>query len=111
MVYNLAHKVISLTLNIIVKDVTQMKNAIKKLTAAVMAFTLLGVGTTITKTVAPESNNALIAHAGVPPQYCNHSCGTKEVLIRTYKYSNVWFREYAVCCKNCNTQFSVIYKC
>ena len=88
-----------------------MKNAIKKISAIAMAFTLLGVGSTLTKTVAPESNNALIAHAGVPPQYCNHSCGTKEVLIRTYKYSNVWFREYAVCCKNCNTQFSVIYKC
>ena len=53
----------SLALNIIVKDVTQMKNAVKKITAAAMAFTLLGAGTTFTKTISPKSNNTLVASA------------------------------------------------
>lgn len=44
-----------------------MKNAIKKIAAVAMAFTLLGTGTTIAKTVNPQAMTALTAHAA-----CNH---------------------------------------
>ena len=40
-----------------------MKNAIKKLTAVAMAFTLLGTGTAVTKTIAPQFDTSITAHA------------------------------------------------
>ena len=40
-----------------------MKNVLKKIAAVAMAFTLIGGGTTIAKTVAPESSNTITAHA------------------------------------------------
>ena len=46
-----------------VKDVSQMKNVLKKIAATAMAFTLLGAGTAITKTVSPKSDNTLVASA------------------------------------------------
>lgn len=45
-----------------------MKNAIKKVVAVAMAFTLLGTGTTIAKTVNPKPVTTLSAHAA----RCNH---------------------------------------
>ncbi|WP_028515196.1 hypothetical protein [Ruminococcus flavefaciens] len=44
-----------------------MKNIIKKVAAVAMAFTLLGTGTTIAKTVNPKSVTTLSAYAA-----CNH---------------------------------------
>lgn len=43
-----------------------MKNIIKKIASVAMAFTLLGAGTAITKTIAPQKANAntIVAHAG-----------------------------------------------
>jgi hypothetical protein len=40
-----------------------MKNAIKKIAAIAMAFTLLGTGTAVTKTIAPQFDNSIIASA------------------------------------------------
>ena len=41
----------------------EMKNVIKKVSAAIMAFTLLSVCTAVTKTVVPKSNNTITAYA------------------------------------------------
>ena len=63
-----------------------MKNIIKKITAAAMAFTLLGAGTAAIKTVAPQTDNTLVADAGVPVVQCSHvGKGTY------YTYSNWWY--------------------
>ncbi len=40
-----------------------MKNTIKKIAAAAMAFTLLGTGTAVTKTIAPKADNTIVAFA------------------------------------------------
>lgn len=48
-----------------------MKKAIKKIAAVAMAFTLLGTGTTIAKTVNPKSVTTLSVHAA-----CNHVVGS-----------------------------------
>ncbi|MBR6968722.1 MAG: hypothetical protein IKH78_09330 [Ruminococcus sp.] len=44
-----------------------MKNVFRKLTAAVMAFTLLGAGTTFTNTVSPKTNALTASAATVDP--------------------------------------------
>ncbi len=49
-----------------------MKNIIKKITATAMAFTLLGAGTAITKTIAPQTDNTITASAA----YCSHVVGS-----------------------------------
>lgn len=55
-------------LNYYVKEVKQMKNVIKKIAAVTMAFSLLGTGTTIAKTVNPEKFNVGITASAT----CNH---------------------------------------
>ena len=40
-----------------------MKNVIKRIASIAMAFTLLGTGTAVTKTISPKSNNTIIASA------------------------------------------------
>ncbi|WP_295093582.1 hypothetical protein [Ruminococcus sp.] len=40
-----------------------MKNVIKKIASIAMAFTLLGTGTAVTKTISPKSDNTLVASA------------------------------------------------
>lgn len=45
-----------------------MKNALKKISAIAMAFTMLGTGTNVVKSATPKSNNALVAHA----ENCKH---------------------------------------
>ncbi len=40
-----------------------MKTTIKKIAAAAMAFTLLGTGTAVTKTIAPKADNTIVAFA------------------------------------------------
>lgn len=42
-----------------------MKNVIKKIASIAMAFTLLGTGTVVTKTVVPQSDNTITAYADV----------------------------------------------
>ena len=48
-----------------------MKNVMKKIAAAAMAFTLLGAGTAITKTVAPE----ISASTTITAEAANHAHG------------------------------------
>ncbi len=45
-----------------------MKNVIKKIASLTMAFTLLGTGTAVSKTIAPQFDNTIIANAAS----CNH---------------------------------------
>lgn len=40
-----------------------MKNTVKKIAGFAMAFTLLGTGTVVTKTISPESDNTIVASA------------------------------------------------
>ena len=47
-----------------------MKNVIKRITAVAMAFTMLGTGTAITKTISPQSVNFSVTASAA----CNHSC-------------------------------------
>ncbi len=47
-----------------------MKNIIKKIAATAMAFTLLGAGTAVTKTIAPQFDNSITASAA-----CSHTVG------------------------------------
>ncbi len=54
-----------------VKDVIKMKNVIKKIAATAMAITLLGAGTVVTKTIAPQFDNSITASAA-----CNHVVGS-----------------------------------
>ena len=41
----------------------EMKNVIKKIASIAMAFTLLGTGTAVTKTISPKFDNTLVASA------------------------------------------------
>ena len=50
-----------------------MKNVIKKIAATAMAFAMLGTGTAITKTIAPQFDTAITANAA---SYCNHVVGS-----------------------------------
>ena len=40
-----------------------MKNVIKKIAATAMAFTILGTGTAVTKSIAPKMDNSIVASA------------------------------------------------
>lgn len=46
-----------------------MKKTIKRISAAVMALTLLGTGTAISKTIAPKTDNTLTASAAIKTYY------------------------------------------
>lgn len=48
-----------------------MNNVIKRVSAFVMAFTLLGTGTVVTKNILPESDTTIVADAAVHPEYSN----------------------------------------
>lgn len=62
-----------------------MKNVIKKIAAVAMAFTMLGTGTAITETIAPKTNNSIVASAAsYAPSTCKHSGSTYKT------YSNWW---------------------
>lgn len=63
-----------------------MKNVIKKIAAVAMAFTMLGTGTAITETIAPKTNNSIVASAAsYAPSTCKHSGSTRK------SYSNKWY--------------------
>ena len=47
-----------------------MKNIIKKISATAMAFTLLGTGTTVAKTINPKFDNSITASASA--DNCQH---------------------------------------
>lgn len=84
-----------------VKDVSQMKNAIKKIAATAMAFAILGSGTTAINTISPKSNNPLVASAA-------HQCGYYRRTVR----SNVKFKCYVMgVAKNKPTYLGEKYTC
>lgn len=82
-----------------------MKNAIKKIAAAAMAFTLLGTGSAVTKTINPKFDTAITANAA----YCNHVIQRKytsnwrpmEDWFGFYSGHEVWqYRRYEdICCR------------
>ena len=92
----------------------EMKNIIKKIASIAMAFTLLGTGTTVTKTISLKSDNTIVAVAA----YCKHKCRSYTVeykyLTKTgetktihgtkysYKVQNMKYTK----CSNCNTLLS-----
>lgn len=55
-----------------------MKNLLKKIAAATMAFTLIGAGNVITHTTAPQASNTLSAKA-------HYYCGSTSYHTRDYK--------------------------
>ena len=55
----------------------EMKNVIKKIASIAMAFTLLGTGTAVTKTISPKSSNTLVASAGNSEKTCHCKTGRK----------------------------------
>ncbi len=63
-----------------------MKNVIKKIAAVAMAFTMLGTGTAITETIAPKTNNSIVASAASYAPTCNHSSST-------YKTYSAWWND------------------
>lgn len=89
-----------------------MKNVIKKIAAAAMAFTLIGGGTAIAKTVAPETAAPTTITASAA-----HSCSAhvrySDTLQFTglYRYSGGrWQKQYVVIesayCLTCGRQVS-----
>ena len=70
-----------------------MKNVIKKISAIAMAFTLLGVGTVVTKSVAPKSDNTLTACAYSYPctRYDGHAHGN-------FIHTNPWGQKICNAC-------------
>ena len=61
-----------------------MKNLIKRISAAAMTLTLLGTGTAISKSIAPETNTTITASAATP----NKALGATIYLTRLYSVIN-----------------------
>ena len=61
-----------------------MKNVMKKIAAAAIAFTLLGAGSVITEKVAPQTNNTLTASAAC--QYHGYRSNS-DFVYYTYSWS------------------------
>lgn len=80
-----------------VKDVSQMKNVLKKIAATALAFALLGTGSAIT--TSSKSKNTFTATAAS----CKHNCRHYSQYFPVGDY----IIEYAYCC-NCNSR---IYPC
>ncbi|WP_295086900.1 hypothetical protein [Ruminococcus sp.] len=81
-----------------------MKNVIKKISAFAMAFTLLGTGSAISKSITPMSENTLITHASGGQESCMHDSVRIDTgwvtLEYGYKYRTI--RDY---CPHCNFIF------
>jgi hypothetical protein len=97
----------------IIKGVILMKNAIRKIAAAAMAFTLLGAGTAATKSIAPQKSNTTVASAQayIPSKACKHTNGCKRVNAYSWTtkesdgkiYKHYY---YYKCCKDCGAPTS-----
>ncbi len=67
-----------------------MRKIIKKIVAIAMAFTLIGTGTAITKTISPKSDSIIIVYAGgVPQNHCDHP--------KRFQYDHNGYK----CCEAC----------
>ena len=77
-----------------------MKNVLKKIAAAAMAFTLIGTGSAISTSKTTKTDNSLTANAA---SSCKHNCRHYSQYFPVGDY----IFEYAYCC-NCNAR---IYPC
>lgn len=95
-----------------------MKNVFKKVTAAAMALTLLGAGTTITKNISPKTSNTLTASAATRydghahGQYTYDSTYTKLVAAKNL-YKGRWislgyYVTQVVPCKRCQACHEIV---
>lgn len=81
-----------------------MKNVIKKIASIAMAFTLLGTGTTVTKTISPKSDNTIVAEAAS----CKHNCKWYErdfIYLKRNSSSGYGYdaqHAYEMVCSKCN---------
>ena len=68
-----------------------MKNTIKKITAFAMAFTLLGAGSAITKSVAPKFDNSITASAAnaISPDYYSYNGPSYLSFVKALNYIGV----------------------
>lgn len=87
-----------------------MKNTIKKIVSVAMAFTLLGTGTVIVKTIAPQSNNTITADAA-----CNHNMprpkyGPWKKVENLYGGRYKEKREIKWCCNSCGKVLYTTYE-
>lgn len=91
-----------------------MKKAIKKIAAVAMAFTMLGTGTAVTKTIAPQFDNSITASAK-----CNHEgyrryeyVGDWQKVEGNYNgtYCVFWIRCTEYRCVNCNKAVTTKWK-
>lgn len=67
-----------------------MKNTLKKITAAALAFVLLGAGSVFTRTVAPKSDNTLVASAAS----CNNCHGGSYHVTSKLDVYPIWTGDY-----------------
>ena len=72
-----------------------MKNVIKKITAAAMAFTLLGAGSAAIKIAAPKTDNTLVASAAC--QYHRADNVRRGEAVKC-NYGCTHYRYYCKCC-------------
>ncbi len=102
-----------------VKDLIQMKKILKKISAVVMAFTLLGNGTAITKIFPSQTDTSITAYAicmhdaGVPVYGFWIKCGKENVPNTIYRGKDApatfscdkYYRTVSKCCSKCGTVF------
>ena len=75
-----------------------MKNVIKKITAAAMAFTLLGAGGSIAKSAKPAASNTLTASAA-------HTCYCKYDRNASYVRNGYVYCCSVYRCTSCGSEF------
>lgn len=87
-----------------------MNNTIKKIVSVAMAFTLLGTGTAVVKTIAPQSDNTITADAA-----CNHNMPrpTYGPWVKVEDLYGWWYkarREVKWCCNSCGKLLYTTYE-
>lgn len=91
------------------KGMIKMKNVIKKIASIAMAFTLLGTGTNVTRTISPKSNNTLVASASCRGN--NHRRTYRTNIFKKGKavgdYGVTYYRYGASLCCACNEIISL----
>jgi len=70
----------------------KMNTIIKKISAIAMAFTLIGTGTAITKTISPKSNNTLVSYAATVGRNTPHIHG--QFVYHRYKTKNFKYNDF-----------------
>ena len=82
-----------------------MKKAIKRIATVAMAFTLLGTGNAITKTIAPQADNTITASAAC--QYHKKNVyTTNKIVLKNDGYVYRHYTVYCSCCRKEVNQYS-----